>query len=51
MIALIILSCDAEKLGLRGASRFRVTPKLSDTSPLKLASRTPSALQLYNISN
>jgi hypothetical protein len=51
MITLIILSYNAEKLGPRGASRFRVTPKLSATSPLNLASRTPSALQLYNISN
>ena len=37
MITLIILSCDAEKLGPRGASRFRVMPKLSATSPLHLA--------------
>jgi hypothetical protein len=44
MITLIILSCDAEKLGPRGASLFRVMPKLSGTLPLHLASRTPSTL-------
>jgi len=51
MITLIITLCDAEKLGPRGASRFRVTPKLSGTSPLNVTSRTPSPLRLYSISN
>ena len=51
MITLIIISCDAEKLGPRGASCFRVTPKLSATSPLNVTSRTPSPPRLYNISN
>jgi hypothetical protein len=51
MITLIIISYDAEKLGPRGASRFRVTPKLSATSLLNITSRTPSPPRLYNISN
>jgi hypothetical protein len=51
MITLIITPCDAEKLSPRGASRFRVTLKLSATSPLNITSRTPSPPRLYNISN
>ena len=49
MITLIILSCDAEKLGPSGASRFRVMPKLSATSPLYLASRTCHKRQLEGL--